>query len=423
MFELLRNHLFFFVDKLKGNKLKNILNSLEEFSSSKDKQDKQALMLDDLLKDVKKNTKFYKKQSNKSFNQLQVITKDFLSDNWDEFLSHQFNKQDLVKVSTSGSYGTPMTFYRNKIKQFRQIAEVIFFGQFVNYYFGRNHSFIRGVSKSRISLLLQNEVHIDPTKLDDNSLEDMRKKVKKTKFIIGFPSVILSLIQYCEKVGDTSKDFNMLGIITTAEPLTENQRKVMEDFFNCKVVARYAMEELGIIANQCVHTENYHVNDASFVIEVLEKENDNPADIGEEGRIIITDLYSNAMPLIRYDTGDYGVLQETCSCGYDGKVLTTISGRKIQSVLDSNGNKISPFAINVKLKDYRNIYQFQFIQEDFNRYQLLLVVNNQFDAKNAILKDLYTILGKKANIKITIVDEINPLPSGKRPYIINKLNV
>src|SRR5699024_11761244 len=83
-----------------------------------------------------------------------------------------------------------------------------------------------------------------------------------------------SLIQYCERMGDTSQDFNMLGIITTAEPLTVGQRKVMKDFFNCDVVARYAMEELGIIANQCIHTENYHVNDASFILEVLKKDND-----------------------------------------------------------------------------------------------------------------------------------------------------
>src|SRR5699024_2887670 len=133
-------------------------------------------------------------------------------------------------------------------------------------------------------------------------------KIKRTKFIIGFPSVILSLIQYCRKVGDTSKDFKILGIITTAEPLTENQREVMKDFFNCNVVARYAMEELGIIANQCVHNESYHINEASFILEVLKKESDDAADIDEEGRIVITDLYSNAMPLIRYDTGDFGVL-------------------------------------------------------------------------------------------------------------------
>src|SRR5699024_5551212 len=285
--------MFFFVDKLRKNTLKGVLDSLEEFNKSKNKEAKQKSLLNGLFEDAKNTTSFYNSHRNKSFKQLPIITKTFLSDNQKEFLSNKFNKEDLVKVSTSGSYGTPMTFYRNKIKQFRQIADVIFFGKHVKYYFGRDHAFIRGVSKSKLNLLLQNEVHIDPTKLDDDSLEEMRRKVKKTKFIIGFPSVILALIQYCQRVGDTAKDFNMLGIITTAEPLTNNQREVMKDFFNCDVVARYAMEELGIIANQCVQTENYHVNDASFIIEVLKKENDNTADIGEEGRIVITDLYSN----------------------------------------------------------------------------------------------------------------------------------
>jgi|SRR5690625_535741 len=423
LFELIRNRLFFFVDKLRKGKIKNIIVSLEEFDISKNKEAKQDLMLTNLINDAKNNTEFYEKHAGKNFYQLPVITKNYLSDNREGFLSNKFKKEDLIKVSTSGSYGTPMTFYRSKVKQLRQIAEVLFFGRNVNYYFGRDHAFIRGVSKGKLNLLLQNEIHIDPTKLDESSLEAIRKKVKGTKYIIGFPSVILSLIQYCEKMGDTSKDFKMLGIITTAEPLTISQRAIMKDFFKCDVVARYAMEELGIIANQCVHTENYHVNDASFILEVLNKENDSPANIGEEGRIVITDLYSSAMPLIRYDTGDFGVLEEGCSCGYDGKVLKTISGRKIQSILDSKENKISPFSINVMMKDYQNIYQFQFIQEDLNKYQLLLVINDKFNVKDAILQDLYKILGEDANISVSIVNEIKPLPSGKRPYIINKLNI
>src|SRR5699024_8903957 len=207
------------------------------------------------------------------------------------------------------------------------------------------------------------------------------------------------------------------------EPLLKTQREIIQSFFNCDVIARYAMEEFGIIANQCVYTDNYHVNDASFIVEVLKKESDEPADIGEEGRIVITDLYSNAMPLIRYDTGDYGVLKEKCFCGYNGTILKTISGRKIQSILDSKGNKISPFSINVIMKEHQNIYQFQFIQEDLNQYKLLLITNEEFNGRNSIFKDLHDILGVNANIEILIVDEIKPLPSGKRPYIVNKLEL
>jgi len=424
LFELLRNRMFFLVDKLLRNKkVTNVLTSLEEFDQSKNKSHIQNVKKDNLLADVKSSTEFYKTFGSTNFNQLPIITKEYLAENREKFISNRFNKDDLIKVSTSGSYGTPMSFYRTKQKQMRQIAEVIFLGKHINYYIGRHHAFIRGVSKNKINLLLQNEVHIDPTKLDEPSLEKMRKKVKKTKFIIGFPSVILSLIKYCEEMGDTSKDFKLLGIITTAEPLTENQRGLMKGFFNCNVVARYAMEELGLIATQCVHTENYHINEASFIVEVLQKESDSTATFGEEGRIIITDLDSNAMPLIRYDSGDFGVLQQRCSCGFDGKVLKTISGRKIQNILDSQGNIISPFSINVMMKDYENIYQFQFVQEGINQYHLLLITNSKFKGKESLLADLYKILGTDANIEVFIVDEIKPLPSGKRPYIINKLDI
>lgn len=418
-YETLINKAFFLVDRLRGKRILNELKTLEDFYEKEQKNEHGRLNI--FLNDLNRNVPFYVDNPIHDFNKTPISTKGDINKNFNELISVKYDKENLIKVTTSGSYGTPMAFYRNKNKQLRQTAEVLYFGEKLDYFIGRNHAFIRGVSKSKLKLLLQNEVHIDPTHLDSKSLQEIIEKIKKTKFIIGFPSVIMSIIKYCKEAGVLSSEFNLIGIIATSEPLSESQRKAMAEFFACPVVARYATEELGIIANQCLDTEEYHINEASFIVEVLDKDSNNTLELGEEGRIIVTDLYSNAMPLVRYDTGDFGILEQGCTCGYKGKILKKITGRKIQNLIDVNGNEVSPFSINVKMKDYINIYQFQFIQENYNEYNMLLVVNESFDENENLLNDLRKILGKSANIKIEKVDDIAPLPSGKRPYIINKL--
>ncbi|MFC3039872.1 phenylacetate--CoA ligase family protein [Virgibacillus xinjiangensis] len=420
-FELVINRAFFMVDIIRNKRITRELEFLEEFYGSDEKHNKQELCFQNLLNDIRHNAPYYK-GVNKKLEDFPVITKKQIGDNLNNLVSNKYNKENLLKVTTSGSFGTPMIFYRNKSKQLRQIAEVLFFGRDIEYYMGRHHAFIRGVSKSKLKLFLQNEIHIDPTHLDKESLKNIVSKIRQTRYIIGFPSVIVSIIEYCEKMAISPDTFDILGIITTSEPLNSQQRKLIENFFNCTVIARYATEELGIIGNQCVESENYHINEASFIVEVLKKNIDEPAEEDEEGRIVVTDLYSNAMPLIRYDTGDYGVLGKGCPCGYNGKVLRTISGRKIQNLLDVNGEEVSPFSLNVRMKEYNNVYQFQFIQEKHNEYYLNLVVNENYNEEKMILENLHYILGEDANIKIHYVEEIEPLPSGKRPYIINKLN-
>ena len=422
LYELILNRLFFSADYLKNRTISRELKAIEKFYSSNHKDKNQRIRINDFLNEVNNNVPYYDKFSNIDLENYPVITKKEISNSYNDFLSKKYQKEKLVSVSTSGSYGTPMTFYRSNEKRIRQTAEVLYFGKEIDYYIGRNHAFIRGISKSKLKLFLQNEIHIDPTHLDEESVKVIIQKLKRAKFIIGFPSVILSIIKTCESMKISPKDFNILGIISTSEPLFAEQRLKIKHYFNCPIVARYATEELGIIANQCVHTESYHINEASFVVEILKKDSDEKAADGEEGRIVVTDLYSNAMPLIRYETGDLGTMTKGCSCGYDGKVLKTISGRKIESILDENNNEVSPFSINVKMKDYKNIYQFQFIQEDYNRYKLLLIVSEEFEGEKVILSGLKKILGKNANIQMELVESIPPLPSGKRPYIINKLN-
>ena len=86
------------------------------------------------------------------------------------------------------------------------------------------------------------------------------------------------------------------------------------------------------------------------------------------------------------------------------------------------GDALMPFNINIMMSKIENIYQFQFIQKGRKEYDLKILPKKSFDeSKLNELKNQYkNLLGQDALINIILVDKIETLKSGKRPYIINQ---
>ncbi|MBS4192610.1 phenylacetate--CoA ligase family protein [Bacillus sp. FJAT-49705] len=416
--ELARNRAFFLADKIfrKGiaGNLKDIENKMERTASSQE--------LHSILRHAAETVPYYKWiKGDINIRSFPVVNKAIIRGNPDVFISDDHDIDNLYSVTTSGSHGTSMKFYRTKEKKIRQIAEVLYFSKQTNFYFGVKHGFIRATHpKGKMSLALQNELHIDPTKINKEFLEKIRLQLKEMKVIIGFPSILYEIAHFCLKRGDSPSSFNLRGIITTAEPLLDYQRETIEGAFGCPVHTRYATEELGLVAVQNPHDLSYRVNEATFYLEILKLDSDDPCEEGEEGRIVVTDIYSFAMPLIRYDTGDLGCYKLVNKNGMKAKFLTYISGRLIEMSLTPEGEKISPFSINVKMKDVKNVKKYQFVQKTQKQYVMKLVVDENYQDNEKIKGILKRILGKNADISIEILDSIPTLPSGKTPYIINE---
>ena len=80
------------------------------------------------------------------------------------------------------------------------------------------------------------------------------------------------------------------------------------------------------------------------------------------GRIVVTDLYNHAMPIIRYDTGDVGVISYESKCKTKGKVFTRVDGRRIDCIYSTKGEMLSPYIVNNTLWRFEELKQYQFIQ-------------------------------------------------------------
>jgi phenylacetate-CoA ligase len=127
----------------------------------------------------------------------------------------------------------------------------------------------------------------------------------------------------------------LLGIFTEDELLTEDQRRLSRQFLGHEPKDKYSLSEVWDTALQCAVTTNYHVQTEAVFTELLNGDGE-PCRTGEVGRVVATSLYNFAMPIIRYDTGDYAVAEDNfgrfagrhCACGKRLLRLSSILGRR-----------------------------------------------------------------------------------------------
>lgn len=420
----IRELIFNIYDRLsKNNVNKHVADIQHMLEKGSEKEGEKRV--NSILQHATKTTPYYKQFSD--FQRLQdfpVLDKETISIVPENFLSSNFKKEQLSKITTSGSYGVPMEYYFTRGKKARRQAEVIYYNTWAGFSVGDRHLFYRVKEKPPLVLWMQNEVLVNPTHVNEEWLEGQRKLFKRgdIKFIIGYPSTVDAVSAYCLEMGDDPEEFSIEGIIVTSEPLFEPVRERAEKAFGCKLLARYGTEEFGVLAHECPERKNYHLNFASYIIEILKVDIDEPTDYGEAGRVIVTDLYSKAMPLIRYDIGDIVIKGKECGCGRQGTILEKIEGREVETIFDVNDSRISPYGIIPPIRQYGGIKQFRFIQKGKGKYVLLIkpLPSFQKENENKIKEKLKGILGEGADIDVRFVEDIPALPSGKRPYVISE---
>ncbi len=333
---------------------------------------------------------------------------------------------------TSGSTGTPFAIPQDTQKRYRRIAELKYFGQRVGF---KSHeplihlrTWNRWQSKTPGQIKKENIYPFDIAVLDDKHLGELYELAMRTKAV--------SLRGYASSLGllaDYIKRNNLPPIPSVAisfsgsEMLLDETRRDIKRYIGGEVISQYANEECGILAQEKVPTkasENImYLNNASYRFEFLKLEKDEPAAPGELARIVITDLYNHAFPIIRYDTGDTAIFSYPTEKSDGYPVITHLYGRRLDIVYSLSGNPIHPMVFGRTLKHYDKIAQWQFVQNSAESYELRLIMKDEseFDKYiEPILNDLTEVLEcDRVNIKCVLVDDIPVLKSGKRKPVVN----
>lgn len=384
--------------------------------------------LHSLIAHAVKTTEFYKDYpEDSSLTDLPVVNKDTFREHYDSFLSsvHK-NDTDSRVMCTSGSTGTPLRMIQNKDKIHHNTAGGIFLGAAAGYYIGMKEAFIRvwvnNVRKSRLRLIQENLIMMDSSRMDDEALEQMIQviKKKKVKCLVGYSSALGELSRYIDEKQMDCSGFSVRAVIPISEAMPDPVRRRMEVQFSCPVQAWYSNEENGIMGLQNKTDGGYRIDTESYYYEILKMDSDEPAEPGELGRIVITDLYNYAFPILRYDNGDTAVARKEVSKGRYKLYLEELYGRRSDLIYDCKGNAVTPYIITNNLWDIKGVKQYRFIQEDLTRYTIWLNGNQEEMDQEEILGRIRPYLGEEAKIQVKLVDEIPVLASGKRKYIENR---
>lgn len=188
----------------------------------------------------------------------------------------------------------------------------------------------------------------------------------KPKYLITVPSFLLKMIDYAEKHGIDYKNSSIYGAVCIGESIknqdfTDNilSQKIKEKW-NVKLFSTYASTEMSTAFTECEFQIGGHQHPELIITEILD-ENENPVNNGESGELTITTLGVEALPLLRFKTGDLVKAHyEPCQCGRNTLRLGPVVGRK-QQMIKYKGTTLYPPAMNDILNDFDGILCYQIV--------------------------------------------------------------
>lgn len=245
----------------------------------------------------------------------------------------------------------------------------------------------------------------------------------KPAYFYGYTTAIYGFCLFMKEFGIDLNELNLKAVICTAEKMYPHHRKLFDEVFECPVVDEYGCAEHGIIAFQCKEG-NMHIMADHLIVEFLD-ENDQPVQPGEPGRIVITDLDSYAMPLIRYDIGDIGrASNKKCSCGVNLPLMEVLEGRKEDFIRTVDGKLVHAAYLCYTLKD-DTVHEFKMYQKSLDKFLVQIVKSPLFskNSEKALEKKLRTALGDNVHITFEYMDRIPREKSGKLRYFVSEVEL
>ncbi len=156
-----------------------------------------------------------------------------------------------------------------------------------------------------------------------------------TTVIACTPSYMLYLAEYASKMGVDIADTSLRMGIFGAEPWSEETRRRIEEKTGITAYDVYGTSELsGPLFTECTERQGLHVWADHFLIEIIDPKTGEQVGEGEKGELVVTTLSKEALPLIRWRTGDITYMEtDTCACGRTHPRIMRILGRSDDMII------------------------------------------------------------------------------------------
>lgn len=363
---------------------------------------------------------------------LPILSKDPVRNEQTSFIASAYRNKRLSSFKTGGSTGVPVEVLKDPyavelinataLRVFRWTGWKI--GDAVGMIWGNPPTLTTAKEKLR-DLLIGPEVYLDTMSLTEASMSDFVALWKRAKptLLRGHSHSIYIFASFCRANDITS--VRPKAIISSSMMLLPTERRVIEAAFDCKVTDLYGCEEVGLIACECEVHNGMHIDMENNYVELVDSTGNDVAP-GEDGAVVVTNLISKAMPLIRYKMGDVASLaQRSCSCGRTLPMMNNISGRVADFLVRRDGSVVAGVSLVERtLTKFPGIAQMQIIQENLDTVVLRLVRDIGYgeETEQGLIAEFKNSVGAQNEIRIEFVDTIPQEKSGKFRFAISKVS-
>jgi phenylacetate-CoA ligase len=337
-------------------------------------------------------------------------------------------------VRTSGSTNEALQFYTNSTREAHINAARMRGHEWIGvrrgdremYFWGSPVELSKQDRVKRMRDWLVNDGLTDGFELAADRVGDYFEYWKRwrPKCLFGYPCSFTLMASMAAAAGIDLAELSRLGlevICTTSEMLTDVDRQIISKAFGVPVYDSYGLREGGLVGHECGEG-TMHCVEEQLILETIDPQTLETTE--GEGELVLTNIVSDVMPVIRYRTGDIVTLTgERCACGRTLRGIDISGGRAVDFVVTKDGRWFAGYSFIYICRSVKGIVKFQVHQERQGQLRVLLVTDESFPADGArqVREAALARLRSDEEIIVEQVDDIQPAPSGKYRPVISKV--
>jgi len=223
-------------------------------------------------------------------------------------------------------------------------------------------------------------------------------------YLIAVPSFLLKLIDFANLKNIDINSLGVKGVICIGEPIRNDDFTLntlglkITKHWDISLYSSYASTEMNTAFTECSHQNGGHHHPELIIVEILNEDN-LPVKNGDIGELTITTLEIEAMPLIRFKTGDMlSAYYEPCECGRTTLRLGPVKGRKKQ-MIKYKGTTLFPLAIENIMNHFTEIDSFiiEVSYNDIGTDEILIKLSST-SKSNELLQNIKTHFRSKLRV-------------------------
>jgi phenylacetate-CoA ligase len=278
----------------------------------------------------------------------------------------QDSVERIVTLPTSGTTGPPKRLYFTAADQ--ELTRD-FFHHGMSTFVGPGDRVLVLLPGSRPgsvgALLAEGLARMDVLVIPHGPVVDPRETLavlerERATSLVGIPVQVLALARVAAGEADRGA-YALRSVLLSTDRMPRAVAAVIAGVFGCEVYDHYGMTEMGLGGGvDCRARAGYHLREADLLFEIVDPDTGKPVPEGVEGEVVFTTLTRQAMPLVRYRTGDVSrFIPGPCPCGTVLKRLAHVDERLAGGLVLVGGEKLRQADLDEALFSLQGVADFK----------------------------------------------------------------